>query len=331
MPTSLSSSSVRVARLPVAHALVQRQHLDDLLLDRVQRIERGHRLLEDHGDLVAAHLAQLLLVQRQQVLAVEQDLARTDGWPADRAAASAPTAPRPTCPSRTRRPAPPSRPWRCRRRCGRRRVVVRAALREGDGEIADGEEGRVAHLNVFRGSKASRVASPTKISSDSISEMTTKPEMPSQGALRLRWPCRSSSPSEARAGRQAEAEEIERGQRRDRAVEDEGQEGQRRHHGVGQEMPEHDGAVRHAERARRVDIFEIAGAQELGAHDADEADPGEQQHEAEQDEEARRQDGGDDQQQIEHRDRRPDLDEALEDQVGPAAEIALHGAGRRRR
>ena len=48
------------------------------------------------------------------------------------------------------------------------------------------------------------------------------------------------------------------------------------------------------------------------------------QHQPEQDEEAGRQDGGDDQQQIEHRDRRPDFDEALEEKVGPAAEIALH-------
>jgi len=31
----------------------------DLLADREDRIERGHRLLEDHGDLVAAHLAHL--------------------------------------------------------------------------------------------------------------------------------------------------------------------------------------------------------------------------------------------------------------------------------
>jgi hypothetical protein len=80
--------------------------------------------------------------------------------------------------------------------------------------------------------------------------------------------------------------------------------------------------------ARRVDVFEVAGAQELGAHHADERDPGEQQHDAEQDEEAGRQHGRHDQQQVEHRDRRPDLDEALEEQVGPAAEIALHGAGR---
>ena len=37
-------------------AAMQQQDLADLLLDRVQRIERRHRLLEDDGDVVAAHL-----------------------------------------------------------------------------------------------------------------------------------------------------------------------------------------------------------------------------------------------------------------------------------
>ena len=53
------------------------QHLADLLLDRVQRVERGHRLLEDHRDLVAADLAKRRRRQRQQILALEQDRA---GW-----------------------------------------------------------------------------------------------------------------------------------------------------------------------------------------------------------------------------------------------------------
>jgi len=33
------------------------QHLVDLFLDGVQRVERGHGLLEDHGDAVAPHTA----------------------------------------------------------------------------------------------------------------------------------------------------------------------------------------------------------------------------------------------------------------------------------
>jgi hypothetical protein len=41
----------------LVQAPVQLQHLDDLVADRVHRRERGHRLLEDHRDLFAAHAA----------------------------------------------------------------------------------------------------------------------------------------------------------------------------------------------------------------------------------------------------------------------------------
>src|SRR4051794_8165380 len=56
--------------------LVQQQDLADLLLDRVQRIERGHRLLEDDRDVVAAYLADLVLREAQQFLPFEMDRAR---------------------------------------------------------------------------------------------------------------------------------------------------------------------------------------------------------------------------------------------------------------
>src|SRR5690606_30150571 len=79
-----------------------------------------------------------------------------------------------------------------------------ASLAEEDGEVANGKERfqRRVHPQpkVLRGSKASRVASPMKISRDSISEITKKPVRPSQGARRLFWPCLSSSPSEADPG-----------------------------------------------------------------------------------------------------------------------------------
>ncbi len=38
---------------------VNPEHLADLVADRAQRVERGHRLLEDHRDAGAAHLAHL--------------------------------------------------------------------------------------------------------------------------------------------------------------------------------------------------------------------------------------------------------------------------------
>src|SRR5690606_12103555 len=60
--------------------------------------------------------------------------------------------------------------------------------------------GAPTQRKVLRGSKASRTASPMKISSDSITAITTKPLMPSQGAWRLFLPWASRSPSEGDPG-----------------------------------------------------------------------------------------------------------------------------------
>ena len=64
------------ARLLVRHPAVNLQHLAHLLFDRVQRIERGHRLLEDHRDLVAPDVAERARIEGQEVHAVEADTAR---------------------------------------------------------------------------------------------------------------------------------------------------------------------------------------------------------------------------------------------------------------
>jgi hypothetical protein len=45
------------------------QRLGHLPFDRQERIERGHRVLEDHADAVAANLVQRRFVHVQQVLA----------------------------------------------------------------------------------------------------------------------------------------------------------------------------------------------------------------------------------------------------------------------
>ena len=47
----------------------------DLPADRQDRVQRGHRLLKDHADIAAAHLADLLVRKLQQVAAGKQDLA----------------------------------------------------------------------------------------------------------------------------------------------------------------------------------------------------------------------------------------------------------------
>ena len=160
-----------------------------------------------------------------------------------------------------------------------------------------------------------------------MSAMTKKPVKASHGALRLFLPCSSSSPSDGEPARQAEAQEVERGQRGHRAGQDEGQEGQAGDHGVGQDVAEHDAGVHHAQRPGGADVVEVAAAQELGAHQPDQGHPAEQQHDAQQQPEAGLDDARQDDQQVERRHARPDLDEALEQEVDQPAEIALHRAG----
>ena len=63
------------AGVAVRHARVQFENFADLPLDRVQRVERSHRLLKHHGDVVAADFPHLILVGGDQVLALEQDAA----------------------------------------------------------------------------------------------------------------------------------------------------------------------------------------------------------------------------------------------------------------
>ncbi len=56
-----------LARRRRRHILVLGQRLGDLRAHAMHRIERGHRLQEDHAKLAAAHLAHRMFRQRQQV------------------------------------------------------------------------------------------------------------------------------------------------------------------------------------------------------------------------------------------------------------------------
>src|SRR3954465_7922521 len=56
------------------------------------------------------------------------------------------------------------------------------------------------YRNVLRGSKASRTASPMKISSDSMIATAKKPVKPSHGACTLALPCDSNSPNDGEPG-----------------------------------------------------------------------------------------------------------------------------------
>ena len=55
---------------------MQQKGLADLLFYGVQRVQRRHRLLEDHRDPVAAHAAQRALRRTDKLLIVEADGAR---------------------------------------------------------------------------------------------------------------------------------------------------------------------------------------------------------------------------------------------------------------
>src|SRR6516225_3035368 len=187
-----------------ADIVVQVQHLADLVLDRVQRIERGHRLLENNRNVVAADAANLVLRQRQQVATVEADAAGGMGGCRIRQQFQ----------DRQRRHRfsgarlanqchALAAPDLERDAIDRKRAA--GLLVERHREIADVEQRLVGgvhadHLNVLRGSKASRTASPMKINSDSMIATEKKPVKPSQGAWILALPCDSSSPSDGEPG-----------------------------------------------------------------------------------------------------------------------------------
>ena len=61
----------RLGLLP-RDVLVEQDSLDDLGTDLVHRVQRRHRVLEDHRDVVAAHLAQARRRRLQQILAAEE-------------------------------------------------------------------------------------------------------------------------------------------------------------------------------------------------------------------------------------------------------------------
>src|SRR3546814_4497285 len=65
-------------RSSVLDVAVGQHRLGHLGVDAEHRVQRHHRVLEDHGDLGAAQLAPLALRQWHQVAALEQNLAAGD-------------------------------------------------------------------------------------------------------------------------------------------------------------------------------------------------------------------------------------------------------------
>ncbi len=78
MPTSCSSSIARLRAARVVQVQMRADRLDELAADRVERIERRERILEDRADPAAADLAHRVVWQLVDAPAVEPDLARGD-------------------------------------------------------------------------------------------------------------------------------------------------------------------------------------------------------------------------------------------------------------
>src|SRR5262249_6103293 len=67
------------ARLFSRQAAVPDEGLSNLLADRIDRIERRHRLLEDHRQPIAAHVAHLAIGQAEQIGAIKANSPRHFG------------------------------------------------------------------------------------------------------------------------------------------------------------------------------------------------------------------------------------------------------------
>ena len=70
MPTSSNSSTLRSRASSLIHPQVQHKGFGNLEPDREDGVERGHGVLEDHRDPVAADLPDLFVRYLEQVLAI---------------------------------------------------------------------------------------------------------------------------------------------------------------------------------------------------------------------------------------------------------------------
>ena len=171
---------------------MDRQHLADLTLDRVQRIERGHRLLEHHRDAVAADTLQLGFGRADQLLAGKADgrSGRVGGqWVGQKLEDG------------ERRHRLARARFADQRQGLAARQIKRDAVDRGDDvaladvesdrQIANTEQGFFSHetyRKILRGSNASRTASPMNTTRMRSAPVTAKAVMPSQGACKFDLP-----------------------------------------------------------------------------------------------------------------------------------------------
>ena len=152
-----------VLGLVLAETQADPHRLGQLAADGEGRVEVGHRLLRDVGDLAAAQLGHLLLGDVGEVGALELDDAGQDPA-ARRQQAAGPRTRSGSCPSRTRRPGrAPRRVGRSGTRRGRRSSPSRRAGRSrptGRGPRAAPRRSAAAALVVARGRRPARGRPP---------------------------------------------------------------------------------------------------------------------------------------------------------------------------
>ena len=247
------------------HAEMRLQRLDDLGADGEHGIERGHRVLEDHGELGPAQLAQFLRRQAGEVAAGEhhpaaepgalgqqlQDGARQHGLAAARFAHDAQRAAgrqaeidivdRP----QRRRAASAGRPTRPR-------PTAAVAVTAPPG----------------RGSVSARSVSPTMLKDSTVRNMKPRRQEgePRRDVEALAALADHAAPARRRR-RHAEAQEGQR------ALDDDGdgdaqqEEGEQRQRHVGQQLADQDAGMRGAERARGGDELALAQSDRVTARD----------------------------------------------------------------
>ena len=165
-------------------------------------------------------------------------------------------------------------------RRGRTACDLAAALPEGDGEIADRRgAGSSVITNVLRGSKASRTASPMKTSSVSITAQDEEAGEAEPGRLQVALALASSSPSEGEPGGRPKPRKSSEVSVVIEPVRMKGRKVSVATMALGRMWRNMIARLRDAQRAGGADIFEVARAQEFGAHHADQRRPAEQQHE----------------------------------------------------
>ena len=163
-----------------AEPLVAAQDLGDLLADRVDRVERGHRFLENHRNVIAADIAQAAVAGGHQILAIEKDAAASDaanGWGSKPIMASAVIdLPQPDSPTRARSAGPQAE----RQIVDHRRDAVAGG--QLDAQVADLKCRGGGHQRCLNfGFKASLSPSPT----NEMASTVTKIAMPGMVTVKL--------------------------------------------------------------------------------------------------------------------------------------------------